>query len=479
MMNKRNLINIVIFVFSLNFILSGCISKPSETIGAPQNISTENVENINGDNTEVNLELMDENIKPKVRVKSIALSFVPEGMALSYPIYGSQDIIEKDIDGDGESEIIFTYRSINGDSVEWIYGITILKRNKNKWRKIYEDYGGFKGLYRIDCADIDGDKKNEILISSSCGLDNLNIERKVLNVYKWDNGLKLLCETEINYEQMHIYDMPDKDGNKNGKAELALWNFDFQVDMGNFNNWDSVKLVRDLFIEEVGDWDGIHDIYKFKYGCTVEVLRYDDKAGGVVFAEDCYPHYYKKVEDYFKGVININLEKKENIHPMIWYYLADAQLKEEKYEAALESINKAYKLLKEDIYGQDNFNKAFDVLKAEIFNKLKQNEKAVDTLINVLKDVELKEEEIAANIKDGKIEERTDLIDTFITIKNYCDKMRIYYDLGESYSGMNDKENAKLYYNKALKEWSKKFKDSAVSGIRYKYKINMSLENVK
>lgn len=232
-------------------------------------------------------------------VEEVVKEFLPKGMKLSAPTYSKRvkSIMKKDIDGDGNKEILFTFKSEKDNNKG---GIIVLKEKNNAWKKVLESYGDGKVVYRIDFQDLDGDRNKDLLVSNFVGTSAGN----VLNVYIYDKNVdKVKLRGTEEYHKIYMKDMPDDKGICDGRVEIALWN----------------KYTGEAY--------------------EVRVLKYDGKK--LVPHKEVYPYYYNKVIDYYKSKLRKDDYKNSAI---MWYFLADAQVKANKPKEALDSIEKIKKL---------------------------------------------------------------------------------------------------------------------------------------
>lgn len=263
------------------------------------------------------------NLKDSEEVESVIQKFIPKEMQLSPAIDSKRGkaIIRRDIDKDGEKEIVFTFESLKERNK---CGIIVLKKEKDSWKEILKDYDNNNCVYKVYFKDIDGDKIDELLVSYSSGKE----EEKSLKVYKFDDKktvLKLIGEEK--YDKIYMKDMPNCTGKCDKKIEIALWNKD------------------------------IGDAYE------VKVIRYNGKK--FVKAEDVYSHYYGQVIDYYR----YKLRKKENKDSaLMWYYLIDAQMKAGKSKEALSSIYDAKRL---NLEGYEKVKDRIDKLEKKALESFK------------------------------------------------------------------------------------------------------------
>ncbi|MCY6355925.1 tetratricopeptide repeat protein [Clostridium sp. ZS2-4] len=344
---------------------------------------------------------------------SIVQKFLPKGMGmvLSPPRAEEQTkaVIKKDITGDGKEEIIFTFKS-SKDS--YIGGVIVLMKENDEWKVALRDYGEGESVYKIDFADMDGDKKLELLVSSFVGgsvgnkLKIYKFENK--KVYKFD-----LLGMEM-YKKMDIEDMPDKEGKKDGKEEIALW---------------------------------VHDTGSSYF---IEILRYVD--GGLVEAEDVYPYYFKKVVSYYKEQLK---DKDTKESPYAWYHLADSQVKADMPKEALKSLDECMKY-KGKLQEQSKIKEVYpddyiiQMIKGEALYKLKDYQGSIEVFNKTLEMMKKQEDSVKEN------------------------RVRIYYDLGNSEYALGNRKKAKEYYNTALKVAEEIYSPDEL--FKYSYKIKEKLE---
>ncbi len=265
-------------------------------------------------------------MKKSQSAEDIVKEFLPKGMKLLAPTYSkrAKSIMKKDIDGDGNKEILFTFKSEKDNKG----GIIVLKEKNNAWKKVLESYGDGKVVYRIDFQDLDGDRNKDLLVSNFVGASAGN----VLNAYIYDKNVdkfKLIGTEE--YHKIYMKDMPNDKGKSDGKIEIALWN----------------KYTGEAY--------------------EVKVLKYDGKK--LVPAKEVYPYYYNKVIDYYKSKLRKDDYKNSAV---MWYFLADAQVKANKPKEALDSIEKIKKL---NIKEYSNLSTKFSKLQKQAEEDFKNKSK--------------------------------------------------------------------------------------------------------
>jgi hypothetical protein len=253
----------------------------------------------------------------------IVNKFIPQSSRLINPEQpqGAKGVQLSDINSDGKDEIIALYK-VNGEDGQ--LGLIILQRDKkDNWNKIYDYKSEGYAVDILKFADITGDGLEEIIVgwkigSNASGLSILSMqEGKVNEIFK------------DYYSKIEIEDMPDKEGKRDGKSEIALWKHDtggaYQIEV---YGWDESKLSP---------------------------------------VNAVYPYYFKKVVQYYEEKV-----KEMPDAAFYWYYLADAQLKSEDFKAALKSVEQGLKIKKvhPDYYPD---NKKFENIKSEILRKLGNN----------------------------------------------------------------------------------------------------------
>ncbi|WPC44410.1 M56 family metallopeptidase [Clostridium sp. JS66] len=238
---------------------------------------------------------------------NIVKEFLPKNshIAITETTKEVDNVFVKDLDNDGRSEIISAYK-LDGENEK--INIIALKKVGKSWTKILDEpIEGYK-IESVITADIDGDGKDEVLISKRLGGTLAQ-----LSVYKLkDNLLNKISNEDVQYSKLDILSIPGK----NSKA-ISTW------------------------MHDTGE------AYK------VDVLKWDGKA--FVPAQDSYDNYFKQsVVPYYEQKVKTMPEAR-----FYWYYLADAQIKAKDKKAALQSIEKGLSL-----------NKGYPSTKE--FNKLKE-----------------------------------------------------------------------------------------------------------
>lgn len=257
-------------------------------------------------NAPIKAEVLKSGIEPQEEQRgnidylNIVKRFLPENSQIVTPsdtngkTTEKDNIIIKDLDNDGESEIITAYKpSGQQAAADEKINLLVLKKSGEKWFKALDESGqGFK-LDLALAADIDGDGKEEVLLSRRLGGTAGD-----LFVYKWNNYvLNRVSSDDLYYYRIDIVDVPGKD-----KKDIALW----QHYTGS--------------------------------AYTVDILRWN---GAAFVAEkvSCPDYFEQVVVPYYKQTI-----KEEPKIGYYWYYLSDAQIKAGDKKEALKSIDTGLKL---------------------------------------------------------------------------------------------------------------------------------------
>ncbi|EDK34247.1 M56 family metallopeptidase [Clostridium kluyveri] len=205
-----------------------------------------------------------------------------------------ENILLKDLDNDGQREIITAYKSSGQPiSEDEKINLLVLKKVGEKWFKALDESGqGFK-LDLVLTADIDGDGREEVLLSR-----RIEGTAGEIFVYQWNNNvLSKVSDEGVYYSKLDIVDVPGKD-----IKDIAVW----QHDTGDAYMIDILKWNGKIFVPE-------------KIDCPD------------YFKQSVVPYYEQKVKE-MPGA------------GFYWYYLAEAQLKSADKKGALKSAEKGLKL---------------------------------------------------------------------------------------------------------------------------------------
>ncbi|MCR2821558.1 DL-endopeptidase inhibitor IseA family protein [Lederbergia panacisoli] len=223
-------------------------------------------------------------------IQSVAKKYLPKGTTLltaNAPV-SEDSVLYSDLNGDGQEEVIVLYQSKNTtDQV----GMFVLEKQKGNWKKVFAKKGLGYDVSWASSSDITGDGKRDLLVGWKIGSSAGNI----LEIYSWGNeGLKQL--TKVNYHILEAIQIQDEQ-----KTRLAVWKKD------------------------------VNDIY------DIQLLKWEN--GSLIADEEHYPTYFPKVVDYYKSRVDRVPDAS-----YYWYHLADAQLKSNHPEQALNSIEQGMML---------------------------------------------------------------------------------------------------------------------------------------
>lgn len=195
-------------------------------------------------------------------------------------------VLLADIDGDQKNELIGAYKYKDQNF------IVILKNIHNQWLPLIHIKGNGYGISSLMAVPITTNWVNTLIVGWQIGS-----EWSKLDLLQWVDGeIIRLPTSNIAYSKLEVEDMPGLYG-PDGQYELAIW------------------------VHDTGE------AYK------VDVYRFEENK--LVLANDVYPYYFKRVEDYYERLLQ------SNDFSYYWYYLAEAQKKAGDLEQFMISINKA------------------------------------------------------------------------------------------------------------------------------------------
>lgn len=201
---------------------------------------------------------------------------------------GSNGLINKDIDGDGNNEIICGYKSKN------IQYISVFREVEGVIKHLDTIIGEGYDISDLVITKLRAKSTNNILIGWRVAsiwsvLDIIEFKENKFN--------KLLKGDRINYSKVEVVEFDDR---RNGISDIVLWS------------------------HETGEAYKVQ-IYSFRGDNLEKTFKYDRD-------------YFKKVEEYYKDLINRTRET-----PQYLYYLIDAEYRSGKKKDAIANINKALK----------------------------------------------------------------------------------------------------------------------------------------
>lgn len=232
--------------------------------------------------------------------KSIAKSFLPEGTKFLYPIHpnGADAVQFADIEGDGNDEILITYKGYELGSSS---GAIVLKKENNEWREIWHEKNvvNVLGLDWAQFIDINDDNISELLLGWNLGFEvgyNLNI------ISFKDKPNKV---SSIKYNEMDIVNISGAENER--KPEIVLTRKE--------------KDQREISVPPL-------------------ILRWVDQ--GLVPAEDAYYSYYKDSINILKEGMGIYDRNFIN-----WYNMAEMLIRSNRALETIEAVDRALKIIPE------------------------------------------------------------------------------------------------------------------------------------
>lgn len=196
-----------------------------------------------------------------------------------------------DFNQDGQEEIIITFEikaEVQPNPSQ--YGAIVLRKDNERWEKVWETQTQAVGLDYSGVADITGDGIKEYLFGAAIGASAGND----LEIFQWNNhSLKKIAE--VPYHMMELL--------RNKKTGIAVWQ----------------RYIADTYFVDVLTWDGEN----------------------LVLDEERYARYYPVIEKFY----NDKVSKMDAW--FYWYTLADAQIKANLFEKARDSIQKGTALAKQ------------------------------------------------------------------------------------------------------------------------------------
>lgn len=232
--------------------------------------------------------------------KSIAKSFLPEGTKFLYPIHpNGEDAVQfADIEGDGQDEILVTYKGYELGSSS---GAIVLKKENNEWREIWHEKNvvNVLGLDWAQFIDINDDSVSELLLGWNLGFEvgyNLNI----ISFKGKPNKV-----SSIKYNEMDIVNISGAENER--KPEIVLTRKE--------------EDQREISVPPL-------------------ILRWVDE--GLVPAEDAYYSYYKDSINILKEGMGIYDRNFIN-----WYNMAEMLIRSNRALETIEAVDRALKIIPE------------------------------------------------------------------------------------------------------------------------------------
>lgn len=294
---KLKCFNVMINVLIISTIATGCNSLPParSLIKPPKylQIATEESDDI----------------------KLIAKGFLPEGTKFLYPIHpnGADAVQFSDIEGDGQEEILITYKGYELTSVS---GAIVLKKENNEWQEIWHDKNEVNvlGLDWAKFIDINEDKVSELMLGWNLGFEvgyNLNI------ISFKDTPQNV---SSIKYHEMDIDNISGTENER--RPEIVLTRKDADQ--------------REITVPPL-------------------ILRWVDD--GLVPAEDAYYSYYKESINILKEGMGIYDRNFIN-----WYNMSEMLIRSKRSHEAIDAVDRALKIIPEHY---EKYRIKLEIYKAE------------------------------------------------------------------------------------------------------------------
>jgi hypothetical protein len=176
----------------------------------------------------------------KIDYNAVVNSFLPPGARLVKPQYptNSAEIEFADLDGDGRSELVTSYRT--GDGIRTL----VLKRDAVQWYKMAEiSSPGSTEIHYRNNADIAGDGKSNLLLGLVSGQD------RTLSAYSVsDGGSKMIFSKK--YDKLELVRTRSASGRI--KDACALWHETapgiFDIELVHWNGIDLESLDKTRYL---------------------------------------------------------------------------------------------------------------------------------------------------------------------------------------------------------------------------------------
>ncbi len=182
------------------------------------------------------------NTKPeRTDYNAVVNSFLPPGARLIKPQYpeNAGEIQFADLDGDGRSELITSYRS--GEGIRTL----VLKKDEVQWYKMAEiSNPEFTDLHYRNSADIAGDGKSSLLLGLAVGQQDRTLAAYSVS----DGGSKKIFGKK--YDKLELVSTRSASGH--AKAACALWRETapgiFDIDLVHWNGIDLESLEKTRYL---------------------------------------------------------------------------------------------------------------------------------------------------------------------------------------------------------------------------------------
>lgn len=177
----------------------------------------------------------------KVDYNAVVYSFLPPGAKLLKPQYpkNSNEIQFSDLDGDGRSELVTSYRTNEGIRT------LILKKDEVQWRKFAEiSNPEFDTIHYRNSADVAGDGKKYLLLGFVSRLQN-----RALFAYSLSEaGARKIFSR--NYNKLELQKFRTPSGIT--KSAIAFWDEEaegiYNIDLVHWNGIDLEKVNQSRYL---------------------------------------------------------------------------------------------------------------------------------------------------------------------------------------------------------------------------------------
>lgn len=187
-------ISLIVTGIVIIFLATGCIyiKSPEELARRPKRTLEEN------------------------EIANIIYDFLGDNKTLTLAVNQREEAVRKvDLDKDGANELLILYKKVNNQNQgNEGYGILILKKKEDKWKEINRIVAPGFGFDFLQCEDITGDKRPEIIIGANTESE---IEKQLV-IYSYHDGY-FRDMYHSGYRNFSLGDL-DKDGN----IEVVLFN---------------------------------------------------------------------------------------------------------------------------------------------------------------------------------------------------------------------------------------------------------------
>lgn len=264
----KNFICIILFGIITIFLSSCSISTPEQLLQAPQ-LNTSKKEMIDAV----------ERFKPQNTV---------DYFLIYYQDNKPTNMIIKDLDNDGQNEIISFYRSKVTEKI----GVVILGKIDGIWQKKFENFFETYEIFQVWIDDLDGNKNREILLQ--CYSYNVEYEESDPNTKKFtivyqDSNNEFNYTEEIPFSVMSI----GKLTSNSRENDVVICEKNNSIENDNIINFVIYNFDGEKLIKKIGKaLNGVSDPYNITIGKVT-----DDKIG--IFLNFLNDKFYAMTRIFF------------------------------------------------------------------------------------------------------------------------------------------------------------------------------------